>query len=64
AIDVCRQGLRFQPDNAILHCNLGLLLATTGRMEEARRAFEEALRLDPQSPRIRSVIRRFQGPSR
>ncbi|MBN1818348.1 MAG: tetratricopeptide repeat protein [Sedimentisphaerales bacterium] len=64
AIAVCRQGLGFQPNDAILHCNLGLLLATTGHLEEARKEFERALQLDPQSERIRSIVGRFIKPSR
>ncbi|MBN1126111.1 MAG: tetratricopeptide repeat protein [Sedimentisphaerales bacterium] len=64
AIAVCRQGLEFQPEDAILHCNLGLLLATTGRMEEARKEFKRALQLDPQSERIRAIVGRFIKPIR
>jgi tetratricopeptide (TPR) repeat protein len=34
-------------DDPISHYNLGLLLATTGRLDEARRSYEAALARDP-----------------
>jgi tetratricopeptide (TPR) repeat protein len=34
-------------DDPVSHYNLGLLLATTGRLEEARRSYEAALTRDP-----------------
>ena len=41
--------------------NLGLALAADGRRAEALDALNEAVRLDPENPRIRAEIRRVQG---
>jgi len=42
-----RELLQRAPDRALLHFNLGVLLEQRGRLDEARAAWSEALRLDP-----------------
>ena len=42
-----REALRFGQNDAVLHSDLGTLLARLGRMQEAVPEFETALRLDP-----------------
>ncbi len=42
-----REALRFRQNDAVLHSDLGALLARLGRMQEAVPEFETALRLDP-----------------
>ena len=42
-----RESLDFRPDDAVLHSDLGALLARLGRFREAVPEFETALRLDP-----------------
>lgn len=46
---------------AHVHCNLGVLLAHHGRIEEARRAFAEALRLDATLVQARSLSQALEG---
>jgi tetratricopeptide (TPR) repeat protein len=41
------QGLRYKPDSAELHYNLGKLFSIQDNWEPARKAFEAALRIDP-----------------
>jgi Flp pilus assembly protein TadD len=43
-----RESLEFRQDDAVLHSDLGTLLARLGRIREAVPEFEAALRLDPQ----------------
>jgi len=43
-----RESLHFRQNDAVLHCDLGALLARLGRFREAVSEFETALRLDPQ----------------
>ena len=43
-----RESLDFRQDDAVLHSDLGAVLARLGRMREAVPEFETALRLDPQ----------------
>jgi Flp pilus assembly protein TadD len=45
--------LSLNPDYAGAHCNLGVALAQTGRIPDALRHFEAALRIDPEDPNIR-----------
>jgi Flp pilus assembly protein TadD len=56
AIDICRKGLRFSPDSAILHCNLGVLLNNQNRRDEAIKEIRKASELDPNSVRIRKIF--------
>ena len=42
-----RESLQFRQDDAVLHSDLGTLLARLGRIREAVPEFEAALRLDP-----------------
>ena len=41
------QGIRYKPDSAELHYNLGKLFSIQDNWEPARKAFEDALRIDP-----------------
>ncbi len=41
------QGIRYKPDSAELHYNLGKLFSIQDDWESARKAFDEALRIDP-----------------
>lgn len=47
AIEVCRQGLRYRPSYVSGHVVLGKSHFAAGMFEEARRAFNKALHLDP-----------------
>jgi Flp pilus assembly protein TadD len=42
-----RESLDFRQDDAVLHSDLGTLLARLGRIREAVPEFEAALRIDP-----------------
>jgi Flp pilus assembly protein TadD len=44
---VLREALNGSPENAAAHATLGVVLARSGRLEEAEREFEEAVRRDP-----------------
>ena len=41
------QGIRYKPDSAEMHYNLGKLFSIQDNWEPARKAFEAALRIDP-----------------
>ena len=47
AIDICRRGLVFCPNSAVLHGSLGTLLARSGRRTEAIAEYRAALAIDP-----------------
>ncbi|OGG56233.1 MAG: hypothetical protein A3F84_10210 [Candidatus Handelsmanbacteria bacterium RIFCSPLOWO2_12_FULL_64_10] len=47
AIEICRQGLRYRPSYVSGHVVLGKSHFAAGMWEEARRAFNKALHLDP-----------------
>ena len=47
AVASWRESLQFRPDDAVLHNDLGGVLARLGRVREAIPEFEAALRLDP-----------------
>ena len=55
SIKVYRKGLLFVPNSSILHCNLGLLLDRQGNRSEAIKELNTAIRIDPNSPKIRRV---------
>jgi protein O-mannosyl-transferase len=48
------------PGDATAHASLGVLLARTGRLEEAEREFAEAMRLDPGSAGFRNNLERVR----
>jgi tetratricopeptide (TPR) repeat protein len=52
-----------RPDDARGYNNLGAALSRTGRGEEAREAFREALRLDPSHAGARLNLERLDGRS-
>ncbi len=56
AVEIYRRGLLFVPGNSILHCNLGILLNKQGHRREAIEELNTALKLDPNSTRIRRVL--------
>jgi tetratricopeptide (TPR) repeat protein len=45
AMDLCREGLKFHPENGELHGRLGTLLYQTGQGDEAIKELEEAVKL-------------------
>ncbi len=47
AVALWRESLQFRPDDAVLHSDLGAVLARLGRIQEAVPEFETALRIDP-----------------
>jgi Flp pilus assembly protein TadD len=47
AVGPLQEAIRLRPGDAAAHCDLGLVLAALGRLDEAVEAFEEAARLDP-----------------
>jgi tetratricopeptide (TPR) repeat protein len=55
-IEVCRKALLFVPDSAILHCNLGIMLDKLGNRTEALKELNTAIKIDPNSPKIRRVL--------
>lgn len=48
AISLYREGLAICPEDDVAHYELGLALADAGRNEEAARAFEAALKINPE----------------
>jgi cytochrome c-type biogenesis protein CcmH/NrfG len=56
---VMRNAVRLDPDNWEFHYSLALVLAAAGR--DPRPALARALALDPRSPLLRRVTRRFAG---
>jgi tetratricopeptide (TPR) repeat protein len=56
SIKVHRKGLLFIPNSSILHCNLGLLLDRQGNRTEAIKEVNTAIRIDPNSPKIRRAM--------
>ena len=55
-IEVCHKALLFVPDSAILHCNLGIMLDKQGNRTEAVKELNTAVKIDPNSPKIRRVL--------
>ncbi|MBU1260020.1 MAG: tetratricopeptide repeat protein [Planctomycetes bacterium] len=60
AVKTCRKGLLFLPDDPVLHLNLGILLKTQGHRDEAIKELRAALRIDPNSVKIRKVLEAIQ----
>ncbi len=48
ALKTLAEALRLDPDDPLIHNDLGVVLSALGEPEKARRAFERALRLAPQ----------------
>ncbi len=55
-IEVCRKALLFVPDSAILHCNLGIMLDKKGDRPGALKELNTAIKIEPNSPQIRTVL--------
>ena len=51
-----RHALKQQPRSALLWTNLGLSLSKQNRLEESRKAYEEAIQIDPNLPEVRINI--------
>ena len=47
AIDEYKQALSIDPDDAIIHNNIGIAYAGEGRFDKAMPAFRQALKIDP-----------------
>jgi protein O-mannosyl-transferase len=47
ALSVIREGLRFRPQNALAHAQIGRILQARQQLPEALKEFEDAVRLDP-----------------
>lgn len=56
AVEIYRRGLLYVPRNSILHCNLGILLNKQGHRRQAIEELNTALKIDPNSTRIRRVL--------
>ncbi len=48
-ISTLRAGIKTTPGDALLHARLGYLLLNKGALDEAKQAFDEALKLNPRS---------------
>jgi Flp pilus assembly protein TadD len=48
--------IRLRPDYVLAHLNLGVAYVRQGRVYEARKEFEETLRLDPQNQKARQCL--------
>jgi Tfp pilus assembly protein PilF len=56
ANDEFAEAVRLQPNSALAHYNLGLLLRQRGRNDEAAREFRKALDLDPKFSPAREAL--------
>ena len=56
AISHLQEPLRLEPDNSIVHHNMGVALVGLNRFEESIRHLEEALRLRPENPESISAL--------
>jgi tetratricopeptide (TPR) repeat protein len=50
AVAAYREAIRLRPDRAETHASFGVVLLELGQVEEARAAFEDTLRLNPNHP--------------
>jgi Flp pilus assembly protein TadD len=57
AISEFREVLRIHPEDAEMHCNLGVLLARKGLVDQAVEEFRTALRLDPNLTRASEELK-------
>ena len=55
------QALRWKPDLAAAHLNLGVALAKQNRLEEARAEFRETLRLAPTNKSAQEYLSRLEA---
>jgi tetratricopeptide (TPR) repeat protein len=58
------EAIRLEPRNAVSRMNRGIILAESGKREEARRDFDAAVNLDPENPEIyknRGYLRFLEG---
>ncbi|MFQ5669817.1 MAG: tetratricopeptide repeat protein [Acidobacteriota bacterium] len=55
AVEQYRKAVAVQPEYLKAYYKMGLALQTLGQMDEARRAFEEVVRIDPNSKEAREV---------
>ena len=66
-INILKEGLKalaLEPGSSWSHNNLGVALAEEGLLDEARRHFSEALRLDPDNESARFNLERAGGEER
>lgn len=56
-----RQGLALCPDDDVAHYELGKILKTMGRSQEAQREFEAALKINPNFHDARRQLENIQG---
>jgi Flp pilus assembly protein TadD len=55
-METYRNGLIRAPDNLDLHYNLGIVLEEQGHREEALRELRTALKIDPNSAKVRKIL--------
>jgi len=55
-----RNGLEHDPENAVLHYNLSLLMKREGRYEEAEQEAQRAVKLDPSYERAKELLNNIQ----
>lgn len=60
----CRESLKLEPTDATTYITYGLVCQRQGRSEEAIRAFQEAVRLDPRLGDAESLMARLREPHR
>jgi tetratricopeptide (TPR) repeat protein len=56
AIETYRNGIILVPDNLDLHYNFGIILEEQGRREEALKELRTALKIDPNSAKVRKIL--------
>jgi len=61
AVQTYRNGLIFVPENLNLHYNLGIMLKEQGHRDEAVKELRRALQIDPNSAKVRRVLRSIEG---
>ena len=58
AVSLFREQIKTSPQDPVAYLRLGLILRRAGRIEEARKVFEEAQKLAPDNPIARHAARR------
>jgi tetratricopeptide (TPR) repeat protein len=61
AVQTYRNGLLFVPDDLNLHYNLGIMLRKQGHRDEAVKELRRALQIDPNSAKVRRVLKSIEG---